>query len=133
MFEVGIQREMMMILSSRHSEPFPRTHFERKQRRDNERMLSRYLLRPSVLRAPHSSPSSYRLPPTISQLLSSANASVNNDTTTTVSGWIKSIRKQKNVSFAVVTDGSSEQGLQAVLLKNKGQAEEDSVLRKCVY
>ncbi|RXW20565.1 hypothetical protein EST38_g5297 [Candolleomyces aberdarensis] len=97
---------------------------------DDERMLSRYLLRPSILRAPHSSPSGYRLPPTISQLLSSTNAPVNTDTTTTVSGWIKSIRKQKNVSFAVVTDGSSDQGLQAVLLKNKGQDEEDSVLKK---
>ncbi|EDR12141.1 uncharacterized protein LACBIDRAFT_166907, partial [Laccaria bicolor S238N-H82] len=40
--------------------------------------------------------------------------------TTTVSGWIKSIRKQKNVSFAVLTDGSSYKGLQAVFLKGNG-------------
>lgn len=33
---------------------------------------------------------------------------------TTISGWIKSIRKQKNIWFAVITDGSSMQGLQAV-------------------
>lgn len=33
-----------------------------------------------------------------------------------MSGWIKSVRKQKNVAFAVLTDGSSAQGLQAVFV-----------------
>lgn len=92
-------------------------------------MLTRYLLRPSVLRSPHN----YRLPPTITQLLkSNAEPQTADATTTTVSGWIKSIRKQKNVSFAVITDGSSDKGLQAVLLKKKGQSEDESVIRRCV-
>ena len=93
-------------------------------------MLTRYLLRPSVLRSPHN----YRLPPTISQLLKSDAEPRASDapTTTTVSGWIKSIRKQKNVSFAVITDGSSDKGLQAVLVKKKGQSQDDSVIRRCV-
>lgn len=58
------------------------------------------------------------LPPTIRQLLRSPLPSnLPKSTTTTVSGWIKSIRKQKNISFAVITDGSSTKGLQAVLVK----------------
>ena len=57
------------------------------------------------------------LPPTIRQLLRSPLSSKSTTTITTVSGWIKSIRKQKNISFAVITDGSSTKGLQAVLLK----------------
>jgi asparaginyl-tRNA synthetase len=92
--------------------------------------MLRYLLRPSVLRSPHN----YQLPPTISQLLKSGAEPRTSDTTskTTVSGWIKSIRKQKNVSFAVITDGSSDKGLQAVLVKKKGQSEDESVIRRCV-
>ncbi|PCH41688.1 asparaginyl-tRNA synthetase, partial [Wolfiporia cocos MD-104 SS10] len=35
-------------------------------------------------------------------------------TTVTVNGWVKSVRRQKNIAFAVISDGSSEQGLQAV-------------------
>ncbi|KAH9946855.1 hypothetical protein B0H21DRAFT_790666 [Amylocystis lapponica] len=51
-------------------------------------------------------------PPTIRQLLSThipAPASPVN-----VTGWIKSVRRQKNVAFAVISDGSSDKGLQAV-------------------
>ncbi|KAF8638171.1 hypothetical protein AX17_002394 [Amanita inopinata Kibby_2008] len=59
----------------------------------------------------------YRLPLTIRQLLaSSAKTDHGSDEQVTVSGWIKSIRRQKNVSFAVVTDGSSAGGLQAVFV-----------------
>ncbi|KAF8964098.1 hypothetical protein BDZ97DRAFT_1660824 [Flammula alnicola] len=65
----------------------------------------------------------FALSPTIRQLLECPPAS---EPTATVSGWIKSIRKQKNVSFAVITDGSSAKGLQAVLLKGK----DDELLRK---
>lgn len=52
----------------------------------------------------------YRLGPTISQLLSrpTVNAPVS------ITGWIKSVRRQKRVSFAVITDGSNTKGLQAV-------------------
>ncbi|KAI0780982.1 asparaginyl-tRNA synthetase [Trametes elegans] len=58
------------------------------------------------------SSASASLPPTIRQLLalppppSAAAIQVN--------GWVKSIRRQKKVAFAVISDGSSEPGLQAV-------------------
>jgi asparaginyl-tRNA synthetase len=61
-----------------------------------------------------SSCSSFKLPPTIRQLLARPNSV--DPQTITVSGWIKSVRRQKNVAFAVVTDGSSTQGLQAVFV-----------------
>jgi asparaginyl-tRNA synthetase len=50
-------------------------------------------------------------PPTIRQLLSS---STNPESTVQVNGWVKSVRRQKKVSFAVITDGSCSPGLQAV-------------------
>ena len=68
------------------------------------------------------------LPPTIRQLLRSPLSPKSTTTTTTICGWIKSIRKQKNVSFAVVTDGSSTKGLQAVLVK--GDRDEEEILLK---
>jgi asparaginyl-tRNA synthetase len=64
------------------------------------------------------------LPPTIRQLLRSSLSSNSSKSTTTISGWIKSIRKQKNVSFAVITDGSSTNGLQAVLVKGDRDGED---------
>ena len=67
------------------------------------------------------------LPPTIRQLLRSPLSS-NLPKSTTVSGWIKSIRKQKNISFAVITDGSSTKGLQAVLVKG-----DEDLLRRYYY
>ncbi|EPQ52046.1 asparaginyl-tRNA synthetase [Gloeophyllum trabeum ATCC 11539] len=51
------------------------------------------------------------LPPTIYDLLRS---STHTPSSVRVNGWVKSIRRQKNVSFAVITDGSSARGLQAV-------------------
>ncbi|EJC98190.1 asparaginyl-tRNA synthetase [Fomitiporia mediterranea MF3/22] len=55
-------------------------------------------------------------PPTIRQLLSAtSNRSISQ---TEICGWIKSVRRQKNVSFAVVSDGSSSKGLQAVFRKD---------------
>ena len=74
------------------------------------------------------------LPPTIRQLLRSPLPSnLPKSTTTTVSGWIKSIRKQKNISFAVITDGSSTKGLQAVLVKEDRDANEDLLRRYYVF
>ncbi|KAG6841337.1 hypothetical protein C0991_012162 [Blastosporella zonata] len=69
----------------------------------------------STLASSSTKPGSFRLPPTIKQLLASTKP---DDQLVTVSGWIKSIRRQKNVSFAVLTDGSSSHGLQAVFLGN---------------
>jgi asparaginyl-tRNA synthetase len=64
----------------------------------------------------------YRLPPTIKQLLARPTYHLTQEGTqdalphnVTVNGWIKSIRKQKRVSFATVSDGSTATGLQAVL------------------
>ncbi|KAF9479747.1 asparaginyl-tRNA synthetase [Pholiota conissans] len=68
------------------------------------------------LTSPAASTSKFSLPRTIRQLLERPPSA---DDATTVFGWIKSIRKQKNMSFAVITDGSSANGLQAVLLKGK--------------
>ena len=53
------------------------------------------------------------LRPTIRQLLSQ-DTQTNATTPVQVNGWIKSVRRQKRVAFAVITDGSSPQGLQAV-------------------
>jgi hypothetical protein len=54
------------------------------------------------------------LPPTIRQLLSSPQPA-SQETKVQLSGWIKSVRRQKNVTFAVINDGSCASGLQAVL------------------
>ena len=51
------------------------------------------------------------LSPTIRQLISPGTPST--ATPIQVNGWVKSVRRQKRVAFAVITDGSSE-GLQAV-------------------
>lgn len=59
---------------------------------------------------------SFKLPPTIRQLLAAPHPP--DPPTVSVSGWIKSVRRQKNVAFAVVTDGSSAHGLQAVFTGN---------------
>ena len=50
------------------------------------------------------------LPPTIQQLLTRPS----NNHSIQVNGWIKSVRRQKKVAFAVITDGSRTSGLQAV-------------------
>jgi len=52
------------------------------------------------------------LPLTIRQLLSAQR--VESGHPVQVNGWVKSVRRQKNVAFAVVSDGSSDEGLQAV-------------------
>lgn len=61
-----------------------------------------------------------RFTPTIRQLLAASPETdhAQDDRQVTVSGWIKSVRRQKNVSFAVVTDGSSATGLQAVFVSS---------------
>lgn len=51
------------------------------------------------------------LPPTIRQLLSSPTRS---SPSIQINGWVKSVRRQKKFSFAVISDGSSGHGLQAV-------------------
>jgi hypothetical protein len=58
-----------------------------------------------------SSLSPNRLPPTIRQLLSTPNLS---QSEVSVHGWVKSVRHQKRLAFAVITDGSSQKGIQAV-------------------
>ncbi|KAJ6610227.1 asparaginyl-tRNA synthetase [Mycena sp. CBHHK59/15] len=58
----------------------------------------------------------FRLPPTICQVLS---AQVGE--TVSVTGWIKSIRKQKRIAFGVLSDGSSAAGLQAVFHEALGE------------
>ncbi|KAI0697022.1 hypothetical protein BC835DRAFT_1270946 [Cytidiella melzeri] len=53
------------------------------------------------------------LRPTIGQLLSQGTPTPST-TAIQVNGWVKSVRRQKRVAFAVITDGSSPSGLQAV-------------------
>ena len=36
----------------------------------------------------------------------------------TVNGWVRSCRKQKNITFAVINDGSNTNGVQAVVPKD---------------
>lgn len=58
----------------------------------------------------------FALPATIRQLLSSGQEA---GSKVQVHGWIKSVRRQKNVAFAVINDGSCASGLQAVLHNNQ--------------
>jgi asparaginyl-tRNA synthetase len=62
------------------------------------------------------------LPPTIRQLLSSPTTPPG---PIRVDGWVKSVRRQKRVSFAVITDGSYTPGLQVVL-------DDGDMAKKCV-
>jgi hypothetical protein len=57
------------------------------------------------------------LPKTIKAIL---NEKVPAETTVSINGWIRSVRSQKNVSFANVNDGSNLKGIQAIL--NSDQA-----------
>ncbi|KAF7356591.1 Asparaginyl-tRNA synthetase [Mycena venus] len=59
----------------------------------------------------------FRLPPTIRQILSSPDV----DQKVEVTGWVKSIRKQKRVAFGVLSDGSSPVGLQTVFREDLGE------------
>lgn len=56
---------------------------------------------------------SSRLRPTIRQLLQKDDSQAT-DELVNVHGWVKSVRRQKRVAFAAVSDGSCVQGLQAV-------------------
>jgi asparaginyl-tRNA synthetase len=73
-------------------------------------------------------PARFKLPPTIKQVLS---VNGGESSPTSVTGWIKSIRKQKNITFAVVSDGTTPEGLQAVVLKQQGTAPE--MLKRSAY
>jgi len=52
-----------------------------------------------------------QFPPTIRQLLTAPSGT---SARIEINGWIKSVRRQKNVAFAVISDGSCGRGLQAV-------------------
>ncbi|GAA5940224.1 uncharacterized protein JCM15063_001742 [Sporobolomyces koalae] len=85
---------------------------------------------PSVL-APVLRRTNYNLPPLLSSLPRSAASGVERSTLSSgettlnhqlarpdqVNGWIRSVRKQKNVSFAVISDGTRVGGTQVVLPK----------------
>ncbi|KAJ6493523.1 hypothetical protein C8R47DRAFT_1043858 [Mycena vitilis] len=66
---------------------------------------------------PISTASRFRLPPTIHQILASPQLGES----VAVTGWVKSIRKQKRIAFGVLSDGSSATGLQAVFYENLGE------------
>ena len=56
---------------------------------------------------------------TIRALLSDpAASSTAPDANVTVRGWIRSVRQQKQVSFANINDGSTLKGIQAILKSN---------------
>jgi aspartyl/asparaginyl-tRNA synthetase len=52
------------------------------------------------------------LKPTISQVI--AKAEVGSAESVEVHGWVRSVRKQKRVAFAALSDGSHPAGIQAV-------------------
>ncbi|GAA5981836.1 hypothetical protein JCM10908_004629 [Rhodotorula pacifica] len=60
------------------------------------------------------------LPPTIASSLASASTG-ENDASTTLNGWIRSVRRQKNISFAVLSDASTVGGVQVVLPKGSDE------------
>lgn len=53
-----------------------------------------------------------RLPPTVKDLLAE---NVNSEAPSRLSGWVRSVRNQKRVSFAQINDGSCCKDLQAIL------------------
>ncbi|KAF8580936.1 asparaginyl-tRNA synthetase [Ramaria rubella] len=60
------------------------------------------------------------LSPTIKQVLSNkSKQNIGELNNITIYGWIKSVRRQKNVSFGVVNDGTTLRGLQAVFLHSE--------------
>ncbi|KAG0136086.1 hypothetical protein HOY82DRAFT_104728 [Tuber indicum] len=60
-------------------------------------------------------------PRTISSLLHSPLSDERANETVTVAGWVRSVRRMKNVSFAHVSDGSTIHPLQAVLTKEQSE------------
>ncbi|CAE6440930.1 unnamed protein product [Rhizoctonia solani] len=64
----------------------------------------------------YSRPAAYVLPHTIKQLLAS---SPDTEINTTLTGFVRSIRKQKHVAFADISDGSTPFPLQAVIESDK--------------
>lgn len=44
------------------------------------------------------------------------------DAPVSVTGWIRSVRKQKQLSFAVINDGSNLKGIQAILNNEDAKA-----------
>ncbi|GAA5924294.1 hypothetical protein JCM1841_001353 [Sporobolomyces salmonicolor] len=68
------------------------------------------------LHTTRSLPSPAALPSLISSSLAASSSSAP-EATTSLSGWVRSCRRQKNVSFAVLSDGSQVGGVQLVLPK----------------
>ncbi|BGO91328.1 hypothetical protein NBRC10512_007067 [Rhodotorula toruloides] len=72
----------------------------------------------SCSRAAQAATASLALPATVASSLAAASAgSETTASTTSLNGWIRSVRRQKNVSFAVLSDGSQVGGVQVVLPK----------------
>lgn len=58
------------------------------------------------------------LPKTIKSIL---NEKCSTDAPVSINGWIRSVRTQKNVSFANVNDGSNLKGIQAILTNDQAK------------
>ncbi|BGP24348.1 asparaginyl-tRNA synthetase [Rhodotorula toruloides] len=72
----------------------------------------------SSSRAAQTHAASPALPATVASSLAAAPAGTDTTgATTSLNGWIRSVRRQKNVSFAVLSDGSQVGGVQVVLPK----------------
>jgi asparaginyl-tRNA synthetase len=72
----------------------------------------------------HYSRDSFNRTPINDLLGQSKNSAVPHDTATTVvCGWVKSVRRQKNISFVAINDGSSLQNLQVVCDSKKISSE----------
>lgn len=84
---------------------------QRSSKRDWEMLWA--LQNAQLLRRSFSSSSS--LVSTIKQILSNTH-SYEPFTRITAHGWVKSVRRQKNVTFIAINDGSTLEGLQAVVL-----------------
>ena len=67
------------------------------------------------------------LAPSLRQILHRAAIDGPSQNSTTIQGWIKSIRAHKRVAFIEITDGTTSETLQAVI-KSKGKGVEDADL-----
>ncbi|GAA5849439.1 hypothetical protein JCM8547_000451 [Rhodosporidiobolus lusitaniae] len=81
---------------------------------------SRVLSRRAYITAPSTS----ALPDTVAHSLRSFSPSSSStpSSSTTLNCWVRSVRRQKNISFAVVSDGTVPGGVQVVLPKGVGES-----------
>ncbi|RPA72849.1 hypothetical protein BJ508DRAFT_59068 [Ascobolus immersus RN42] len=103
------------------------------------RILVRGLPKASLPLRKSFSTNSHRYSPerlSISKLLESSDAIAKSGSPITVEGWVRSVRKMKNVGFASIGDGSTIHGLQVVLEPSEAKQPipcKRSIIRRSIF